>query len=57
MVPSPTISKKAATVDEKVGKARLIGTSPAISQAPQNSAMDASRHHRVWWRLPAASSD
>src|SRR5688572_29280706 len=32
-----------------------MGTRPATSHAPQNSTMDASRHHRIWWRLRAAS--
>src|SRR5882724_1958169 len=55
MLPSAIISANAATVAEKVGKARLIGTRPAISQARQNSAMDASRHHTIWRRLRACS--
>src|SRR5690348_11228292 len=55
MVPSATISPNAATVAENVGKARLMGTRPAISHAPQTRAMDASRHNRMLWRLRAAS--
>src|SRR3546814_9682442 len=39
--------KNAIAVSEKLGKARLIGIRPATSQAPQNSATEATRHHSM----------
>jgi hypothetical protein len=44
--PSAIMRPIAATVAVKVGKVRLIGMRPAISQAPKTSTKDSASHAR-----------
>src|SRR5688572_13847080 len=55
MLPSAISPKKATIVSEKVGKAKLTGMRPAISQMPAKSAIETRRRRIGRSCHPAAS--